>query len=1214
MRRIHWSLGAVLLSALCAGDATASDSAVEAKALAFRNTHGAIELAAPDLAKAAEEDASADLKLNPGGWRYAIPFKVASMPGSGGEWLAPKADGRLVWREIVEAPGAEHLNFGFDRFFLPHGATLTIYALDRKAFLGPYTEADNDMHGEFWTPILPAERAAIELVIVPDAVPQLELELTHVGYGYRGFGARSKFCKSGSCNTDVACLGAGSPWNEPRRSVGSYSLGGGRICTGSLLNNARNDRRMLFATATHCEVTAANAASLVVFWNFEAPSCRAPGSAESGSNAVVGRIDQTQSGAIFLAATNDPFAQGTQPAGSRSDFTLLELDDPPNPTHRLYWSGWDRTAAPAQCSSASQCASIHHPSGDEKRITFSEEPFAAGAISFATGVHWRAAWDPTPPFLPNFPAGTPNPPPPSVTEQGSSGSPLYNAAQRLVGVLSGGPSACGVTGPDLSDLYGQLAHAWEGLGTPQTRMRDHLDPASTGATTIAGIDSCNAPTLALSAGNNGAGNAGENVVATLNIAGQGPFAVAWDVDGDGTTDRRQSNVGSSASLTTVYPNGGNFNLAVQVTDATGCTGAIQRALAIAAPDITATAGTPAQACGDSDGVFEPGEVIRVPVTLRNNGARALNGGFAVFAPTPGASSGGGTTGGSAFGYRSADNTSGVCPFQFVDIGSQPALALTPASGAFGAEDDGRAPVQTLTRPFNFFGATVNQLVMSTNGYLATSSSDTGGDFSADCPLAAPDDGGAGGHLRPLHNDLVVQSGGGLRSQYFASCPRPRDTGGGGGCTVFQWTNMGIFATGGGAVGAAEFQAILYDDTFQIVYQYRAADPQGGGSSGIGIVAPGGSDRQQYACDQAGSAGANRSVCIFHPSALPQGLTPAAVTMDTPAIALNALGPGQEQTVNVQFEPAGQCGQTASVGYLGTVDSASSSMRPVSVFNAALGQGGACAPVTNCAVDTAGAVEPQSGLFANPGRFGNGIGSFVIPTGASTPPTYFGLWFTGERNRNPTWYALQGDLLTARRITSGAKFAQARSSILRFQLNATTPAFPVPSSAIGNATVTYVANDRYVLTYDFNGTRGGEIQSVLYPGQRSSPNRTGAWFFPSQSGWGFVVDDHRINNQPDQVIITYLYDGSGAARWSLGSSSNLAGGVMPQNTFLVHCPTCPTLPDFLGFPLAAGSINPSYGTVTSGTFSSNVTWPAPPLSGGWLRDNVSIQMINPPGAQ
>jgi hypothetical protein len=112
----------------------------------------------------------------------------------------------------------------------------------------------------------------------------------------------------------------------------------------------------------------------------------------------------------------------------------------------------------------------------------------------------------------------------------------------------------------------------------------------------------------------------------------------------------------------------------------------------------------------------------------------------------------------------------------------------------------------------------------------------------------------------------------------------------------------------------------------------------------------------------------------------------------------------------------------------------------------------------------------------------------------------------------------------------------------------------------------------------------------------------------------VVDDHRINNQPDQVIITYLYDGSGAARWSLGSSSNLAGGVMPQNTFLVHCPTCPTLPDFLGFPLAAGSINPSYGTVTSGTFSSNVTWPAPPLSGGWLRDNVSIQMINPPGAQ
>ena len=83
-----------------------------------------------------------------------------------------------------------------------------------------------------------------------------------------------------------------------------------------------------------------------------------------------------------------------------------------------------------------------------------------GDISSAVGVHWTANWDPTPPLLPNIqplPASLP----PSVTEGGSSGSPLYNAEQRLIGVLSGGASFCGVSADGLNDQYGGLFHAWE---------------------------------------------------------------------------------------------------------------------------------------------------------------------------------------------------------------------------------------------------------------------------------------------------------------------------------------------------------------------------------------------------------------------------------------------------------------------------------------------------------------------------------------------------------------------------------------------------------------------------------------------------------------------------------------------------------------------------------------------------------------------------------
>jgi hypothetical protein len=470
-----------LFAALLVAAASIATPAAVAEPLALR-------LPPLDRAKLAREDLDADRKNLPGGFRFAVPIEVDLAPGRDGRWERLDAE-RSVWRLRVAAAGAKHLNFGFTSFHLPRGAALTIAAAGGKPLLGPYTAADNEVHGQLWTPILRGEAALIELVVPTRALDRVRLRLGRIGQGYRGFDPHDPLCKSGSCNMDVACLGSGDPWNENRRAVGAMAFGTSRFCTGSLLNNARNDRRMLFATASHCGINASNAASLVVYWNFDAPSCRSPGSTESGSNTVVGPTNQTQTGAIFLAATNDPFATPAPPATTASDVTLVELDDPPNPAHNVFWAGWDRGTAPATCSEPARCASIHHPSGDEKRITYSREGFSVGNIAAASGIHWRAAWDPLPPILPNL-----NPqvqPVPGVTEPGSSGSPLYNAQRRFVGVLSGGPSACGATGGSLSDLYGQLAHAWEGLGTASTRMRDYLDPDNSGATSIAGLDSAN---------------------------------------------------------------------------------------------------------------------------------------------------------------------------------------------------------------------------------------------------------------------------------------------------------------------------------------------------------------------------------------------------------------------------------------------------------------------------------------------------------------------------------------------------------------------------------------------------------------------------------------------------------------------------------------------------------------------------------------------------
>lgn len=464
--------------------------------------------AALDLAGLAEEDAFNEAAGKPP--RFAVANEVSITPSSGGTWTQLGATS--IWRLRVTGEQTASFNFGFTRYRLPAGGSLYVYAADRSQFAGPYTDYHNTVHEQLWTPIIAAADVVVELDVPTSKRALVVLELTRINQGYRGFGTavkgyaqpavetlgEGKSCtnedglRSGSCNTDVTCLSEGDPWTRPKRAVGAYSRSGVDACTGSLVNNTASNRRMLFITATHCGVTTATAPSMVVYWNYESPTCRRPGSSASGT--VVPRDPNiTNTGATFLAATTNPFSGGGCTDGTRcSDNTLVEMNQPANPAFNLYWEGWDRSSTAPTCSAPGDitqttglCASIHHPGVDEKRITFIEQDMESGSIAASNGVHWYVHWDPTPPLLPAFPPG--GTVPPSVTEGGSSGSPLYTAQQRLVGVLSGGASACGATGDNLTDQYGKIAHAWEGLGTSATRLKDHLDPLGTAPMFIDGI-------------------------------------------------------------------------------------------------------------------------------------------------------------------------------------------------------------------------------------------------------------------------------------------------------------------------------------------------------------------------------------------------------------------------------------------------------------------------------------------------------------------------------------------------------------------------------------------------------------------------------------------------------------------------------------------------------------------------------------------------------
>lgn len=1162
-----------------------------------------------DLDRLAREDTFNDA-IDGTPKRFAIAHAVDYTPTNAGSWRMA-ADRSEIWDLRIRADGAVHLNFGFERIALPAGAQLWIYAMDGKQALGPFGRDQILAHGQLWTPVLAGEEALLQLRVPAGARKAVDLHLTHIGHGYRGFGHRSKACKSGSCNTDVACLAPDDPWNEPVRAVGAYSVRGTDLCSGSLVNNTAGDKRMLFATATHCQVRDdADVASMVVYWRYESPTCRTPGSSASGM-PLPKPADRTTAGLRFLAATPDPFFDPSDVATDNSDFTLVELATPPiDNEFDLYWSGWDRRPPPVACaapadpaSTAGLCASIHHPGPDEKRITFVESPLLVGSIDAASGVHFTANWDPTPPLLPGIVdlSGTL---PPSVTEPGSSGSPLYSADRRLIGVLSGGASFCGAGPEDLNDEYGGLFHAWDGLGTAQTRMRDHLDPLGINPLLIDGVSSCEAPTVALGiSGETALIRPGDDVSFRAGVAGgMGPYEFHWDVDGDGTIDR--SAIGLD-SLTARYPLSALYNVRLRVVDATGCGRSVGLAVDVAGPELVGSFGTPVQICGDDDDQIDPGERWQLPLRLDNNSAsgdgaaavdvRALIGKEALGAATQG--------GPDAFGYTFQHSSSPVCGYQFIDLDPfTEALELVPAGEGFPAQDDGRSEFIELDDfAFEAFGQLIQSVALGTNGYLTADPAATGEDFGSSCGVDPDSDAGAF-RLNVLHDDLITA--GGLRTQRYAVCPRPADVGAADQrCVVFQWSGMGGFQSGGTPDGDIDFQAVIYPDSRQIVYQYRDNLNDGNADADISLYRGPGNPRLSYSCDSSVEL-AKRAVCFFHPGSQPNAADPAALRLLTPVAEVAELGGAQVATAAIDFEltPDAACGARYQLAHRGTTYSGGFAPGGAR-FELNLADAEQCNVVTTCGSPSPAQIDLRDGAFFAPDRPGNGLVSHIIPRGVpGLPPQFFGMWYTGEQNRQSSWLVVQGDLVEN----------QVRAPVLRFVRDTASPTWSVSSTVVGQAEVSLLDADRLAFSWQLGDQWHAEILDQLFltnGAEPGTPDRTGAWFWPPESGWGLTVDSFRQNNIEQDFTLVYLYDDAGQPRWTLTQQPVADTGLLPTLMAEVHCPGCPWL-DINPTLQVVGSLQRRYDSPTQGNLSMDVVFPAP-LPGSWQRSNVPIIILTQP---
>lgn len=141
---------------------------------------------------------------------------------------------------------------------------------------------------------------------------------------------------------------------------------------------------------------------------------------------------------------------------------MIELSQTPSSSLDLTFLGWSRSS-----SLPTSSVGIHHPQGDQMKISFANSPATLGNTYTFTNTAWRVLWD----------LGT--------SEPGSSGSPLFDIDHRVIGQSYSGTQPAGPPCNQLTggNNYGRFDLSWDGGGTNDTRLSNWLDPNNTGAMT-----------------------------------------------------------------------------------------------------------------------------------------------------------------------------------------------------------------------------------------------------------------------------------------------------------------------------------------------------------------------------------------------------------------------------------------------------------------------------------------------------------------------------------------------------------------------------------------------------------------------------------------------------------------------------------------------------------------------------------------------------------
>lgn len=369
-----------------------------------------------------------------------------------------------VWRLSIVIPDANAVNLYFNNIHLSDGEELFIYDPYKNVIHGAFTSINNGL--AMCTDFIPGDNVIIEFnsnnryTELPFSIHEAGVLFTKYEDNIRGFG------DAGNCEVFVNCV-EGENWQNEKGGVARILVKQSQLtfwCTGSLVNNTKNDGTPYFLTANHCgELSdSVDYSQWLFYFKFESQNCDEP---------LYEPELNTLSGSSLLASSHS----GTS---NSSDFKLLLLNDDVPINYQPYYNGWDRSGDASQSG-----VTIHHPQGDLKMISTYTTPLLSTRYNNQTenpdGMYWMVNWVETV-------SGH------GVTEGGSSGSPIFNNEHNIVGALTGGGASC--TFVDEPDYYGKFSYSWESTGQDSTtQLKYWLDPIQTGATILKGsnLDSTN---------------------------------------------------------------------------------------------------------------------------------------------------------------------------------------------------------------------------------------------------------------------------------------------------------------------------------------------------------------------------------------------------------------------------------------------------------------------------------------------------------------------------------------------------------------------------------------------------------------------------------------------------------------------------------------------------------------------------------------------------